>query len=117
MKYLYMILIGIVFINCSDKSVEVVNNQILTPTPIPTIESKEPAKVGAVEIVESANISDKTLVADERKVTKRIKSDVPTRCGMWSDGCNVCTRTSDSQASCTTYPACHNRMVSCLQWN
>ena len=121
MKYLYIVLIGIIFINCSDKSVEVVDK----PTP-PKVEVratkvevvKEPAKtIGAIEVVESASVNDKTLVADERKITKTIKRDVPSGCAMWSDGCNVCTRTSSTKASCTTYPECHNRVVSCLQWN
>jgi hypothetical protein len=114
MKYLYIVLIVIVFINCSDKSVEVVES--LTPTPKVEV-VKEPVEMGAIEVVASANVSDKTLVADERKVTKNIKSDVPSGCAMWSDGCNVCTRTNSTKASCTTYPACHNRVVSCLQWN
>jgi len=120
MKYLYIVLIGIIFINCSDKSVEVVEK----PTP-PKVDVratkvevvKEPVKIGAIEVVESANVNDKTLVADERKITKTIKKDVPSGCAMWSDGCNVCTRTSSTKASCTTYPECHNRVVSCLQWN
>jgi len=122
MKYLYIVLIGIIFINCSDKSVEVVDK----PTP-PKVEVratkvevvKEPVKttIGAIEVVESASVNDKTLVADERKITKTIKRDVPSGCAMWSDGCNVCTRTSSTKASCTTYPECHNRVVSCLQWN
>jgi hypothetical protein len=114
MKYLYIVLIVIVFINCSDKSVEVVES--LTPTPKVEV-VKEPVEMGAIEVVASANVSDKTLVADERKVTKNIKSDVPSGCAMWSDGCNVCTRTNSTKASCTTYPECHNRVVSCLQWN
>ena len=115
MKYLYIVLIGIIFINCSDKSVEVVEKR--TPK-VKTVEIvKEPVKIGAIEVVESANVSDETLVADERKITKMIKNDVPSRCAMWSDGCNVCTRTNSTKASCTTYPECHNRVVSCLQWN
>jgi hypothetical protein len=120
MKYLYIVLIGIVLINCSDKSVEVVESltPTLTPAPAPKVKVvKEPVEMGAIEVVASANVSDKTLVADERKVTKNIKSDVPSGCAMWSDGCNVCTRTNSTKASCTTYPACHNRVVSCLQWN
>jgi len=116
MKYLYILFIGILFINCSDKSVEVVKNP--TPTPTPKVEIvKEPVKMGAIEVVESAKVSDETLVADERKITKSIKSDVPSDCAMWSDGCNVCTRSNSTKASCTTYPECHNRVVSCLQWN
>jgi hypothetical protein len=114
MKYLYSVLIGIIFINCSDKSVEVV----ATPNPTPKVEIvQEPVEMGAIEVVASANVSDKTLVADERKITKIIKKDVPSGCAMWSDGCNVCTRTNSTKASCTTYPECHNRVVSCLQWN
>ena len=112
MKYLYIVLIGIMFISCSDKSVEVVEK--LTPK-VEVV--KEPVKMGAIEVVESANVSDETLVADERKITKTIKADVPSGCAMWSDGCNVCTRTNSTKASCTTYPECHNRVVSCLQWN
>jgi hypothetical protein len=116
MKYLYIVLIGIMFTNCSDK-----NEVVVVENPTPKIEEKIEEVVSIatapVEIVESANVNDKTLIADERKIMKNIKSDVPARCGMWSDGCNVCTRTSSSKASCTTYPACHNRMVSCLKWN
>ena len=112
MKYLYIVLIGIIFINCSDKSVEVVAN------PSPKVETvKESVEMGAIEVVASANVSDETLVADERKITKTIKKDVPSGCAMWSDGCNVCTRSNSTKASCTTYPECHNRVVSCLQWN
>ena len=112
MKYLYIVLIGIVFISCSDKKVEVIEKVA------PKVEIvQEPVEMGAIEVVASANVSDKTLVADERKVTKNIKKDVPSRCAMWSDGCNVCTRTNSTKASCTTYPECHNRVVSCLQWN
>jgi len=126
MKYLYMVLIGITLINCSDKSVEVVEKptppkvEVKAATKVKAIKVevvKEPVKIGAIEVVESANVNDKTLVADERKITKTVKRDVPSDCGMWSDGCNVCTRTSSTKASCTTYPECHNRVVSCLQWN
>ncbi len=123
MKYLYIILIGIVLVNCSDKVVEV-KEVVEKPTPISSVvevvkEKEKPIEVGAIEVVESANIDDATLVADEHKVEKRIESDVPSRCQMWSDGCNVCTRISSTskKASCTVYPACHNRVVSCLQWN
>ena len=116
MKYLYIVLIGISFINCSYNSVEETTTPAPTPKKVEQVVT-EPVKMGAVEVVETASVTDKTLVADERKITKNIKSDVPTRCAMWSDGCNVCTRTSSSKASCSTYPECHNRMVSCLQWN
>jgi len=118
MKYLFLI-IGIFFISCTDKSVEVVKK--LTPNveivKKEVVVKAEPVKKGAIEVVESANVSDETLVADERKVMKNIKRDVPKDCAMWSDGCNVCTRTTSKQASCTTYPECHNRVVSCLKWN
>jgi len=118
MRYLFLI-IGIFFISCTDKNVEVVDK--LKPN-VETVKKEvvtkeEPVKKGKIEIVESANVSDETLVADERKVMKNIKSDVPTKCAMWSDGCNVCTRTNSRKASCTTYPECHNRVVSCLKWN
>jgi len=118
MKYIYIILIGIVFINCSYKNVEAVESPapVAVPKKVERVVT-EPVKVGAVEIVESATINDKTLVADERKIIKNINSDVPTDCAKWSDGCNVCTRTNSKKASCTTYPQCHNRTVSCLQWN
>jgi len=121
MKYLYVVLIGIIFINCTDKSVEIAEK--LTPPKVEVRATKvevvkETVKtIGAIEVVESANVNDKTLVADERKITKTIKRDVPSDCGMWSDGCNVCTRTNSTKASCTTYPECHNRVVSCLRWN
>jgi len=124
MKYLYILLIGITLINCSDKSVEIVEEKSAPPPKQEVISVttkvevvKEPVKIGAIEVVESASVNDKTLVADERKITKTIKRDVPSDCGMWSDGCNVCTRTGSTKASCTTYPECHNRVVSCLQWN
>jgi hypothetical protein len=116
MKYLYIVLIGTVFINCSYNSVE----ETTTSTPVPQkveVVVSEPVKMGAVEVVETASVTDKTLVADERKIIKNIKSDVPSECTMWSDGCNVCTRTNSKKASCTTYPECHNRTVSCLKWN
>ena len=116
MKYLYIVLIGIIFINCSDKSVEVVEKKTLKVEKVEEVVN-EPVKMGKIEVVESANVNDETLVADERKIIKRIKVDVPSRCAMWSDGCNVCTRTNSTKASCTTYPECHNRVVSCLQWN
>jgi hypothetical protein len=112
MKYLYSILIGIIFINCSHKTAEVIK----TPTPI-VEKVEESVEIGAIEVVASANVNDKTLIADEPKIIKTIKKDIPSECTMWSDGCNVCTRRSSTKASCTTYPECHNRVVSCLQWN
>ena len=60
---------------------------------------------------------EEKVIVEEPKVTKDIKHDIPPSCAMWSDGCNVCSRISPKKASCTTYPACHNRLVSCLQWN
>ncbi len=125
MRYAFMILIVIGLIGCSEKDVEVAD-KVSTLTNVnkkvnkvvDTIKEKPVEKKGSIEVVESASIDDKTLVADERKVEKRIQSDVPARCNMWSDGCNVCTRNGNSKkALCTVYPACHNRMVSCLEWN
>lgn len=115
MKYLYIMLFLIISIGCSEKYVGF--TEIFSTKRVKIIE--KPIEVGAVEVVESANIEDETLVADEHKVEKRVKSDVPARCNMWSDGCNVCTRdVGDSKkAFCTTYPQCKNRMVSCLEWN
>ncbi len=128
MKYLYILLLGVFFINCSDKTTELKRaNEVSTNIPqavitetvtvTPVTVAPMPIKKGAVEIVESASIDDETLVVDEKKITKNIKSDVPTKCMMWSDGCNVCTRSNSREASCTTYPECHNRVLSCLKWN
>ena len=58
---------------------------------------------------------NETLV-EEKKIIKRIASDVPTSCAMWSDGSNICTRVSRGKASCTANPV-QNRMFSCLQWH
>ncbi len=119
MKYISIILIVIFFLGCSDKILEVIKKDPIDKTKTVERVKEKPIEVGAIEVVESANIDDETLVADEHKVEKRIESDVPSRCQMWSDGCNVCTRISSTskKASCTVYPACHNRVVSCLQWN
>lgn len=120
MKYISIILIVIFFLGCSDKVLEIINKHPTDKTKtVERVKEKPVEVVGAIEVVESANIDDKTLVADEHKVEKRIQSDVPARCQMWSDGCNVCTRISSTatKASCTVYPACNNRVLSCLQWN
>ena len=118
MKKIYIILAGILFLACSSTpvSVESVENKVIT-------EKKQELKEEAIVFVESANVEEKVtapkpkLVADERRVTKKMQSDVPSGCAMWSDGCNECTRKAQGKASCTTYPACQNRVVSCLRWN
>ena len=104
MKYLYL-LIGIIFIGCNSKSITV-------ETPKATsVESKKAI------VKEEPIIVEETVVVEEPKVIKKIESDIPPSCAMWSDGCNVCNRVGVKKASCTTYPACHNRLVSCLRWN
>ncbi len=108
MKYLYL-LIGIIFIGC--------NSRILT---IDTTKAKESKNVGEKSkpiVKEQPIIFEEEVVVEEPKVTKDIQHDVPKKCTMWSDGCNVCNRLNTKKASCTTYPACHNRLVSCLKWN
>jgi hypothetical protein len=104
MKYLYL-LIGIIFIGCNSKSI---------------IEKPKKAIIETKKVVIKKKpiiIVEEEVVVEEPKVTKDIKPDIPPSCAMWSDGCNVCTRISNRKASCTTYPACHNRLVSCLKWN
>jgi len=126
-----MVIIAILFVNCSylSSSDEVKEKRAITP-PAPVSVAQEVVvkevkekvtpkiEIGAIEVVESATVDDKTLVADERKVEKRIERDVPSSCDMWSDGCNVCTRKGhgSKKALCTVYPACHNRVLSCLKW-
>lgn len=104
MKYLYL-LIGIIFIGCNSKSITV---------EAPKASSEETKQV---VVEEKPIVVEEKVVVEEPKLTKDIKPDIPPSCAMWSDGCNVCSRISTKKASCTTYPACQNRMVSCLQWN
>jgi tetrahydromethanopterin S-methyltransferase subunit A len=109
MKYLYL-LIGIIFIGCNSKSITV-------EAPKTTTKIEEVAKKQKPVVEEEPIIVEEQVVAEEPKITKKIKPDIPKKCAMWSDGCNVCTRIDSKKASCTTYPECHNRLVSCLQWN
>ena len=114
MKYLY-ILIGIVFIGCSSKNITVETPKASSVEAKKVVIKKKTVKEPIVE--EKPIIFEEEVVVEEPKVTKDIKRDVPQKCAMWSDGCNVCTRIDSKKASCTTYPACHNRVVSCLKWN
>ena len=139
MKYIY-IAIALIFVGCSQKTpdaekpieakvkskvaevtktteiakaVETTNavevqEEVGTAVEAVTIEEKVPA-------VETHALKSNETIIDEPKVTKRVASDVPTSCAMWSDGANICTRISKRKASCTTNPITH-RMVSCLQW-
>jgi len=112
MKYIYL-LTALVVMGCSDKT--------------PSIEKNNERKI-KIEVVEVAHVYERKKVTPksvvpknetlvpETKVTKKIDSDVPKSCAMWSDGCNVCTRTGGKKASCTTNPECHNKVFSCLQW-
>jgi hypothetical protein len=90
---------------------------MIVVSPKATIETKKVVIKKKPIVKEKPIIVEEQVVAEEPKVTKNIKSDIPKRCAMWSDGCNVCNRINNKKASCTTYPACHNRLVSCLQWN
>ncbi|NEW59705.1 hypothetical protein GSY74_00270 [Sulfurovum sp. bin170] len=100
MKYLYLI-IGVIFIGCNSKSITVDTKRVVEPKHV---------------VEEETIIVEEKVIIEEPKITKNIKQDIPPSCAIWSDGCNVCTRLSTTKASCTTYPACHNRLVSCLQW-
>ncbi|SFV50887.1 hypothetical protein MNB_SV-12-1097 [hydrothermal vent metagenome] len=104
MKYFYLI-IGVIFIGCNSRTITV-------ETP-----KANSVKSNRVVVEQKPVIVEEEVVVEEPKVTKSIKSDVPPKCAMWSDGCNICTRMNSTKASCTTYPACHNRLLSCLQWN
>ena len=55
-------------------------------------------------------------VKEETKL-RSIKSSIPSKCHMWSDGCNTCTRAEKGKANCTTYKCESNLKFSCLQWN
>jgi len=111
MKYLYL-LIGVIFIGCNSKSITVETPKT-TKTEVKKVEIKEKKVIKKKKPI----IVEEQVVAEEPKETKSIQPDIPPKCMMWSDGCNVCTRLSNRKASCTTYPACHNRLVSCLKWN
>jgi hypothetical protein len=112
MKHLYLvtaILFSLmVFGGCSEKTPKVAEQKV---------EVVEVAKVQETKDVVAKNVIPKneTLVP-EKKVTKNVDVDVPSSCAMWSDGCNVCTRTGGGKASCTTNPECTHKMFSCLQW-
>jgi hypothetical protein len=124
-KYLYLI-IGVIFVGCSGKNMTLRDSKTKIET-----EKQEIAKVKSKpklttvtlsqnkikEKIEEKIIVEEEVVVDEPKIKKKIKYDVPRSCAMWSDGCNVCTRIDAKKASCTTYPECHNRIISCLKWN
>jgi len=110
MKYLCL-LIGILFIGCSSKSITVDTSKTTKIEVKKVIAKKKPV------IKEKPIVFEEEVVVEEPKITKNIKYDIPKSCAMWSDGCNVCTRIDAKKASCTTYPECHNRLVSCLKWN
>ena len=137
MKYVCMLVV-MAFVGCSDKStiVEKIEKNVVAPTA--TVESIEVKKAEVTtlrqeiksEVVENKVISTQRIeviekveptpvsrqsIIEEPKVTKRNTSNVPTSCEMWSDGSNVCTRVSNSKASCTTNPV-GQKMFSCLQW-
>ena len=59
------------------------------------------------------------LPEDFKEETKLlpIRAAVPSKCKMWSDGCNTCTRAGGGKANCTTYKCESNLKFSCLQWN
>lgn len=87
------------------------------------VEPKVEKATEKVEVVEVAKVGEvkkepsKKELMEEPKVTKKVASDIPTSCYMWSDGCNVCTKMGNGKkASCTTNPECINKMFSCLQW-
>lgn len=105
MKYLYIVT-AVFLMGCSTTvptEVEVKGDAIVKPI-MPSPKQEQRA------------IKSNETVINEPKVIKNIASDVPASCVMWSDGCNVCTRTEKGKASCTTGPECINRMFSCLEW-
>lgn len=110
MKY-FFILVAMIFMGCSEKSLEV-NNAVETKVEVVEVAHVMPVKQEVKRVVLQKN----EKVIEEPKVVKRIGADIPTSCVMWSDGCNVCTRLGNGKASCTTGPACSNKMFSCLQW-
>ena len=110
MKYLYL-MVGVIFIGCSSKDITLDSPKVNKSKTTQVV--TKPKK--AVEEEEQI-IVEEEVVVEEPKVTKNIKYDIPPSCASWSDGCNVCSRISSKKASCTTYPACHNRMISCLKW-
>jgi hypothetical protein len=116
MKYLYLI-VSIIFIGCSDKSATIEpEKEAVAPVEKVQVASTPTIETPKVVMEESVVLESDPVVVPEEKVTKIIKSDVPSSCAEWSDGCNVCTRLSGTKASCTKNP-CTNRVVSCLRWN
>jgi hypothetical protein len=108
MKFIYLLVV-LVFMGCSQVEPKV---EKMTEAP-KKVEVSEVKK--AVEV--KKEVMKKEEVLEEPKVTKRVGADIPSSCYMWSDGCNVCTKTGDgTKASCTTNPECTNKMFSCLQW-
>jgi hypothetical protein len=100
-----------IFGGCSEKSLKIEK----------VIESKVKI-VKVTKVQESKNEVAKNLIpknetlVEEKKVIKQIDADIPTSCAMWSDGCNVCTRTGGGKATCTSNSECRHKMFSCLQW-
>ena len=118
MKYLY-IMIAMIFMGCSDKA-PIVEKVVETKAHVEVVEVQAPKLMEVREVIrvkESVSpMSANEILVPDAKVIKRIGSDIPSSCAMWSDGCNVCTRVGAGKASCDTGPECTNKMFSCLQW-
>jgi negative regulator of sigma E activity len=52
----------------------------------------------------------------ETKKLRPLEPNVPVTCQEWSDGCNICTRAGNNQASCTIYTCENKGPFSCLKW-
>lgn len=132
MKYIYL-LTALIFVGCSDKSPNVEKTEeTKTKSEVANVTKTSEIHERVAEVIEATTLeeqipevetqvvktpavrSNETMV-DEPKVTKKITSDVPASCAMWSDGANICTRISKRKASCTTNPVKY-RNISCLQW-
>lgn len=111
-----LLMVALFIVGCESKS------KILQPkvnlTPIQTVEIVEEAKV--MEVKKEIKPIAKKLALPvgfiEKKIVKPIGFNVPKTCQEWSDGCNSCSRTDASQASCTTYTCQNQTAFSCLKW-